>query len=700
MAKRKSVTQRGNDTRVTRNRGAVQRPSEMTKEEKADIHAEAMRRGEEIWDAEQQNMREGRDCQRFYVGGEGQWEAKARASRVADGRPVLTINLLPKFVRQMTGDLRKNPPSLKFLPAKGKASKETAEAFGGITRHIEQQSSAKDCYIIATENAAIASQGFFRVVTEYSSDDGFEQDIRIRPIRDPFGAALDPYATLPDKSDARYGFVFEFISVEDFEAAWPGHSASEVPMPDEGRFPWRRGNSIRIAEYWKRKPVKKTLILLDDGAVVEDEADIPEGRTETNRREVEAYEVVMYRVSGAAVLSGPHAFPSKYIPICMVVGEEVTIDNVTTRKGMVHDARDPQRVYNYSRTASVEAIAQQPKAPWVGTVAMFANRPEWKTAGSKNHSYLAYNIDKNAPKSKPERAQPALASQGLDTQSIIASNDLEAATGIFKTSLGAPSNETSGVAIAQRQQEGDTTTFLYPDNLSRALSCLGRILADMIPRVIDTEREVRILKEDGSTEMLPVNVSQENQQQDAKGRAKPLYDLSAGEYDVVVSVGPSFASRRAEAASHMVELATGLPIVGQAAPDLIVENMDFPGADAIAKRIKGVIGIGEDGEPIQQEQQQDPTQAAGALKDAADADLKEAQANKTRLESAGLAQQITMMGGQIEALMQLVQGLQAQQQPGAGDMPPMGAPPPEAPPMMPVPAPNGDELPMVDVEAL
>lgn len=715
MAKRtrKTVSQRGGETgAATTSKGAVQRPSTpMTDDEKKEIHAEAMRRAEEIWDAERENIRQGRDCQRFYAGGEGQWDDKARKSREADGRPVLTINLLPQIVRQMTGDLRKNPPSLKFLPAKGKASKETAEAYGGISRHIEQQSNAKDCYIIATENAAIAGQGFMRVVTQYSSDDGFDLDIRIKPIRDPFGAALDPYATLPDKSDSRYGFVFERLSEEDYEAAYPGFSAESISLPEGDRFPWRVGKSIRIAEYWKLKTVKKTLILLDDGAVVEDEAAIPPDRAEVRRREVEANQACYYMVSGADVLSGPHDFPCSIIPICMVVGEEITADGGTIRKGMVHDARDPQRVYNYSRTASVEAVAMQPKAPYLVTADMIAGfEGVWKTAGSKNHAYLPYKPDQKAATLKPERAQPAIASTGLDTQAAIASGDVEATTGIYKSMLGAPSNETSGIAIAQRQQEGDTTTFLYPDNLARALSCLGRILADMIPRVYDQEREVRILKEDGSTEMLAVNVPGEKQEMDKRGQPKPLYDLSAGEYDVVVTTGPSFASRRAESAAHMVELAKGVPMVGQVAPDLIVENMDFPGADQIAKRIKAAIGIDEDGEPIEQEQKQDPAAAAGALKDAATAD-------KTRAETEGIEidnrMKIVELSTGMQAFGQTLQGIQALLQQIAGQQPqpgaPTGQPPALPPPEMPMPgigtgAPNDmsamGDLPMVEVEAL
>lgn len=683
----------------------------LTDDEKREIHEEAMRLAEEAWTAERDNIREGKDCQKFYAA--DQWDVKAKKVREEDGRPVLTINLLPQTVRQMTGDLRKSPPSLKYLPSKGNASKETAEALNGITRHIEQQSNAKDCYIIATENAAIASQGFFRVVTQYSSDDGFDQDIRIKPIRDPFGALLDPYALLPDRSDIRYGFVFEYLSKDDFKAAYPDSVPEEIPISEPNNIPWRAGETICIAEYWRRKSVKKTLILLDDGSTVEDEGKIPPGRTETRRRDVESYEVNSYMVSGKEVLSGPHPFPCRYIPICMVVGEEISTGSSTIRKGMVHDARDPQRILNYATSASVEATALQPKAPYLISVNQIKGwEPTWQTAGSKNHPYLPYNVDPLAPNTKPERSPPPIASQGLDAMALMAGQNLQSVTGIFDAKLGNKSNETSGVAIAARQQQGDTTTYLYPDNLGRALGYLGRILADLIPRVMDTEQQVRILKEDGGAEMITINANPTSPPMDAKGKPQPVYDLSQGEYDVTVVTGPNFASRRAEAAAHMIELARGVPMVGQVAPDLIVENMDFPGADKIAKRIQKAMGIGDDGEP-EGDQKADPVaqaeaaaKAAGALKDGALTDKIIAETQGINLTNAQMYLQMQQFMAQLPAIMsalqQATQGGQGGQPPQPG-APPENMAPPAAPPQMPMgaqPEPMMDDGGLVELETL
>ena len=689
---------------------AAQRSTDDPGEE--DVLHEALRRADEAWLAEKQNVIEGRDCQRFYAG--DQWDIKAKQNREKKGRPALTINRLPQFVRQMTGDLRKNPPAIKILPAKGQATQDTANAYNGIIRHIEQQSNAKDAYVKATENAAIAGQGFFYITTDYDRSspfdqagklkpgmkgaDLFNQEIFIRPILDPFGALIDPFAVLFDKSDMRYGYIFDHLTVEDFQKEFPGKSVISVAEGPQvlTQFPWRTNNIIRIAAYWRKVPTKRTLYLLSDDSVVEDKSKIPKGVTVHAERTVDDTRVEMYRISGKDILSGPHKRAGRYIPICMVVGEEITMDGATSLKGMVEDARDPQRIVNYSRSASVEAVAMQPRAPWVGTVEMFKGRGEWATAGSENHAFLAYTPDPKSPGAKPERAQPAIASTGLDTQAQIAAADMQAVTGIYNDNLGAPSTQHSGVAIARKQQEGDTGTFLYPDNLRRAMGGAGKILLDLIPRIIDTERQVRILKEDGTADMVTVNGMPQTDPK-TKKPIHPLYDLSVGDYDCVVSTGPTFANQRAETVENLLQLAQSVPKLGEVASDLIVGSMDFIGSDEIAARLKKTLPpYLTDGNPDEPPPQKgpDPLQASIALKNAAQADLYTAQAQGQKMADVATLAQIQETMAQVLATLQ--GGMAPGGAPGTptappGTPPPPGMPPGPMPPMPPA-APQGPPM--------
>ena len=645
----------------------------------------ALAHADEAWKQEFENVSSGRDCQRFYVGGEAQWDSEALAQRRRANRPALTMNRGPGFVRQLTGEVMQNPPGIKVLPSKDGATIEAAEIFNGLIRNIEQQSIARAAYTKAAENAAQAGIGGWRVVTQYSSDDTFDQDIRIKRINDPFQILIDPLAQEPDKSDMRYGFVFEDLALEEYKKRYPNVPAESLPtnVADQG-LTWRTVNTIKIAEYWYREPVKKMLQLHEDGSVSYSDDETPPQSPVVQSREVVVQQVKTCLMSGAGILQGPTDWAGKYIPICVVVGEEIWSDGRAVRKGMIHDMRDPQRVYNYTRTAAVEAVAMQPKAPFILTANQAAGyEDQWMNAGTQNLAALMYKGDPQA-NGPPKRSEPPLASQGLDVQSQLAINDLEGVTGIYKAGLGAPSNETSGRAIMARQQEGDTGTYHYIFNLGIAIQYCGKILVDLIPKIYDSTRVVRTLGEDGSAKMVAINKPDLGED----GMEIVLNDLSAGEYDVTVTTGPSFATKRAEAAEFMTELLRGFPTLTEIAGDIIIKNMDVPGANEIAARIREAKGLDEEGKPIDQPPPPpSPVDASTALKNAASADKLEAETEQLRLQNAQMFVSMQAMASQLPQIMQQLQMLtQAGQgeQPPAGPMPPgpeMGAPPMgEAPP--------------------
>lgn len=680
-----------------------------------EVHKEALARADEAYTMERENIDEGREDQRFFVGGIGQWDKASQDAR-GTNRPMLTVNRMPAFIHQLTGEVRKNTPAIKVLPAKGEASKEKAEIYNGLIRNIEAESDADACYSIALENAGISGQGAFLIETEYEDDTSFDQVIRIRPCRDPFGVLIDPMARLPDKSDMRYGFIFERMTVVDFKEAFPGKSVDDMPMGVAGNnvsglnFSWITGETVRIALYWcKEKTGKKTtLYLLEDGTVTDQKP--PQGVAIKQQRVIEGENVVSYLMSGNDILSGPHPWAGKYIPICFVPGEEITIDGATKRKGIVRDAKDPQKLLNYARTTDAETTALQPKAPFVGTVNQFRGFEDvWATAGSQNHPFLPYNPDPLAP-GPPQRSQPPVGSTALANLSVQAGQDLKDVIGLHDASLGARSNETSGVAIRARQREGDTGTFLYPDNLRRAIAYCGRILCDLIPRIYDTARVVRVLKEDGSHDMAPVN--QPAVGPNGEQGVDPETDLTLGRYDVQVSTGKSYLTRQEEMADDLVQLAGNMPIIGQVASDLVVKALNFPGGDELAARLERTIPL-----QVREDPQNLPPQppSPDQVKAAAEAGKAEADAAKATAEAEGTqldnlskahAMLMTLQGiPDVLAAMQqqlaMLAGAQQQHQPNEGPPPggpgapggPMpGGPPPEGMPQGMPGAPDGGDM--------
>lgn len=680
-----------------------------------ETHARAMTEYEEVWTAELSNRDAAVEDQMFYMGHESggdQWGAQSRKEREAAGRPCLELNALPASVRQLTGDLRRDTPEIKVLQAGGDATKEVAKVYNGLTRHIQSISDAKAAYITGAEGAAICGQGGWRVVTQYSDDDGFEQDIRIQRIADPLAIMMDPYCREADRSDARYCFVVEDIPLPEFKRRYPDKSAQPLDKPLWSPLSgWTTGDTIRIAEYWCRQPVKKTLYLMPDGSVLEGKDGKPiQGATKT--RVVDSHKIVSYEMSAHEMLSGPHPWAGKFIPIAFVAGDEVTISGVTYRRGMVRDAKDPQRMYNYTRSAAAEAIALQPKAPWLVTPDMIAGYEEtWDAVGRENLPWLPYIPDPGAPGAKPERMQPALAQAGFDTQAAIASDDIKRVTGIYDASLGARSNETSGVAINARQREGDTTTYLYIDNLARAIRQTGKIIVDLIPKIYDSERIVRTLGEDGEESLTKINAPHDDagmpMGMDASGQQKLWNDLTVGEYDVVVSTGPSYATRRAEAAAGMIDMIKAAPQLMAVAGDLLVKNLDMPGADEVAERLKralppGLAGddgeappqLGPDGQPVPQGPPPPPPEPPNP-KDEAEAKLKLAQAKGVEIDNAFKKIELGQLVDHVRGggMPGTKPGLPAT--PDEPDAPaaPEGAPPTPQGPTAPPAAPSLDSMP-------
>lgn len=631
-----------------------------------EVYDRAIKRANDAYTFERDNVRDGREDQRFYFG--EQWDEAAKKARGAD-RPMLTVNRLGTFVRQVTGDIRQSPPAVKVLPSGGQASQEKAEIYSGMIRSIEAKSDASACYEKAASNAAQAGQGAFRVLTRYCNDRNFDQELYIEPIADPFAVLIDPFARAPDKSDMEFGYVLERMSKDGFKAKYKDAiSPDDFPVqPDEKgtTFRWLVGESVRVAEYWEKQTEKTTLYELEDGTTTDK---LPKGVKAKRERQVEVATIVSYVMSGAEILSGPHAWAGKYIPICFIPGEETTIDGATKRKGMVRDAKDPQRLLNYARTTEAETTALQPKAPFTVTVDQIKGYEAiWKSAGTKNHPYLPYNYNANAgPNQAPQRSQPPQMSSGLQSLSATAGQDLHDVIGIYPASLGERSNETSGVAIRARQHEGDTGSNYIPDNTKRAIAYCGRILCDMIPHIYDTQRIVRLLEESGDHAMAKINADPGEQSQ---GNLTVVEDLK-GEYDVVVSTGPSYLTRQQEMADTMVELSRNLPIIGQAAPDLLVKALNFPGGDEIAERITPPqFKKDKQGNPLPP-----PPPTPDDEKAVAEAEKAKAEAEGKQLENLTAALGLLQ---NLQGIPQIIQAMQQQlaQLSGAGQGPPPGGPP-------------------------
>lgn len=610
-------------------------------------------------DADRDNREAALDDMKFRAG--DQWPEGVKEQREVDERPCLTINKMGASVRQVTGDVRLNRPAIKVRPVDGDSDKDLARVFTGLIRNIEQVSDAQASYVTALDNSATGGTGAFRIVTEFADDDTFDQDIRIRRIRNPFAVVWDPDAQEMTREDADWCFVVEEMGLEDFKAKYPDADLADFESDEPSDYLvdwWQRNDEIvRIAEYWKKIPVKKTLGLLESGETV-DVTGIPFPKDIIKTREVDSHRIEMVVINGVEVIEGPYQWAGRYIPIIPVWGEEVNVGPTVVRHGIVRFAKDPQRMYNYHRTAAAEMISLAPKAPFIGTVEQFSGLEKyWEKANTANWAFLPYKTDPKAP-GPPQRQPPPPVQQGLNQEAAISSDDIKAVTGLFDASLGARSNETSGKAILARQREGDVGTFVYIDNLARAIGYAGRILVDLIPKIYDSTRTIRILGEDQAEEFVQLNINTPN---------GLVNDLSVGKYDVVVTTGPSFTTKREEMSESMLAFVQAVPQAGLAAADLIAKAQDWAGAEEIAKRLKrlavaqGVAEPDEDSPPpppspeaiaAQEEQKQEALKLVAELEQsAAELQKTEAETEGKELDNATKAFELALQSGQMQALI-------------------------------------------------
>lgn len=568
-------------------------------------------------EAESQHRKLRREDLKFFLGdsdNEWQWPESIVKLRKQVGkaqRPILTINKLPLHVRQVTNEQRQNRPSIKVRPVDDNADIETAEIFDGIIRHIQDVSDADTAYDTACEHQTVAGLGYWRILTDYISDDSFDQDIRIARIRNPFKVYLDPYIQTPEGSDAEYGFIFEDIPIARFKREYPDAKPVSWEADTEG---WLTKETVRVAEYFCAKYVPRTLALiaLPDGSTETVWGDeLPEGIQPLKTREVHERRITWYKLTSFKILDS-RPWPSKWIGIVRVVGEEWEVDHQLVIKGLVRNAKDSQRMYNYWTSAEAETVALQPKAPFVMAEGQDEGyEDEWQKANVENLPVLHYrplSVDGH-PVPAPQRQMPPVPPAGFIQAKLGAADDLKSTTGQFDASLGQKSNETSGKAILARQKEGDTGTFHYLDNLAKSIRHTGRILIDMIPRIYDTKRVARIIGEDGTPGL--VQLDPEMQQPKAKSsdeRIKGIYNLGVGRYDVSVSVGPSYTTKRQEASEFMVQAMQADPTISQKAGDIIYSQFDIPGADRLAKRLKKFMPP-----EVLEEDDQDPEQKAIVL---------------------------------------------------------------------------------------
>lgn len=538
--------------------------------------------------ADQENRKKALWDMRFLNVAGAQWQTRdgVRLSADRGDRPSYQFPILKPKIKRVINEMRANRPQGKVRAVEDN-DKDTAEVMEGLLRNIWAVNNCDHITDYAAQYQVGAGMGAWRIDTDYSDDTVFDQDIKVKPFLNPFCVWWGPEAIDQLKRDAPDWFISDKVSKDEFERRWPNR---EKVSFDAGMFDddadWMDNEGVRIGEYWWKEPAVKRLFLLQSGKTV-DAKDFdgagPVADPVIKEREVKCHKIMMTIVGGGdSVLEKPTEWAGKYFPFVVAFGEYLVIEGKVEWQGLTRDGVDAQQGFNAAMTSCVETINQAPQSKYWATAEQAKGHiDKWNVAHKENLPFLLYNADAKAP-GPPQRMGSPDVPVALIQLSQIMSDNVKSTTGVFDASVGAVSNETSGRAIAARQQQGEIANFNYQDNMSLAQWWFYQILIDLVPKIYDGERSIRILGTDLAEKYVRINAVDPM-------TGKKVNDLTAGKFDLTVTVGPSWSTRRQEASDFFTQMGQSNPALWNVAGDLMFKATDMPYSDEIADRMKFLL---------------------------------------------------------------------------------------------------------------
>jgi hypothetical protein len=526
-----------------------------------------------------------------------QWPEDAKAKRIAAGRPVMEVDHTNAFVDQLVNDERQNRPSVKVSPIGDGADEDLAEVLQGYFRHVEMISNADYAYDRASEAQKRGGFGFMRVTTRYTAEDSFDQDLIVDSCANAFQWHLDPNSIQPDGSDAKWALGEVDISRDDFEDMFPdAQGLSWLESVGNEAKGWLSADrkTIRIAEYYELQEKPISLVKLRSGETIK----LPSGQKVdkalldiTAERKSTETELWWYKTNGVEILES-RKLAGKLIPIIPVYGKELIVNGERWHWGVVRALKDPAIAINAYTSNITEALGLAPKVPWIAAIGSIPEnlKHDWASAGSDNKNVLYYNAwspdnaEQQLPSPTRNVVEPAIQAMVIAKQD--AEMALKSVSNMFNPSRGnQEEGNMSGRAIRALQQQGQTGNFHYSDNLARSIRHLWRVVLGMIPEVIDTERMLRIVGVDGTEKRVKVNTSEPVE--GLKSGVAQIYDMKRVKegYDIHISTGPSYASKRQESTAVLMDLAKVSPAIMDRGGDIVVRQIDFAANDELADRL-------------------------------------------------------------------------------------------------------------------
>lgn len=537
------------------------------------------------WQSSERDSRElARESLTFVRVRGGQWEDKV--TRIFSGKPRYEFDRVYPVIKTITGDLQDIEFGAKVVEAGSGADNEIAETYEGMLRSIQNMSNFPAIMGSAAEHVVTSGFDAWEVVSDWADVDAFEQDLLIEPVQDALNRVWFGPSSKVDHSDCKEAVKLTAISRSDYEKEYPKGGMQSVGSDSEITD---EDDDIVIGQYYCIREEKAELHLLSNDKIMRADQFDPvkkdmeaAGVTIVRSRERSIPVCYIRKFDGADWLGDEETTVFAYIPLVPVYGHYDVIEGERSYFGVTEKLKDPQRIYNYAKSREISEGALAPIEKIAATKAQVAGHEAQNSTLNNDHNPLfIYNPDAKAPppfklQGNQPNANLALTQQG-------AALDIQEISNSYNPARGQGLAGHSGVAYEMLQNKSNLSSISFVKALKLAVHLTAKIIIDAIPKVYDTRsRQVRLLNEDGSSQYKSINEEIYSPGEEPK----VLRDLSQGHYDVVITTGKTFASRKTEGVEALMTVAQAYPAILDEGADILIKSMDAPYINQLSDRIR------------------------------------------------------------------------------------------------------------------
>jgi hypothetical protein len=581
-------------------------------------HGDVLQLLQEAQDADHDNREVVRTVHHFLDKPDGQWEPDV--SQALRGRPRYTFDRCNDIVDSIAGHIESADFGIKVKPAGGEATQDIAKIYDGLIRNIQNISSAPRIYTKAARNMVAAGLSGWEVVQDWGSDNSFDQDLLIRQVPNWVDTVwFDATAVEETMEDAKFAFKLKSMAMADYEADFP--KGSKISVSDARTrevYHDKASDTITIGSFYYKDPVEREIVEMTNGAVyvvdekfesIEDEL-AAQQITVKRRRTREIDEIKMRLFDGGDWLNDVQDTVFQLIPLIPDFGNFKISENKVIYWGVITKKMDAQRVFNYARSRQIEEGALAPREKvWMTRKQAESDTASLETMNVNADPVQFYTPDDTQGALPPFKLGGPQINPGLSEISASAQVDLRSGIDV----PGQPVGLRSGVAVELEQDDEDIKDVKYFGSQEVAICYTAKVMLTAIPKIYDARRQIRVLGEDGKSDMVTLNDQVFDQD---TNEMVEINDLSQGVYDVTCIVGPAFKNRQSETTASFLVISKIDPSILQGGKDIWLNNINTPGMSDMAERAR--VQLIQQGQiPFEQMTDEEKTAAQQAAEAAA-----------------------------------------------------------------------------------